>query len=308
MEGDSARQLNHCWLVLTPSVDDRAWRNEIKRAAHDAGYILVPDSEAGYAPDDADVLILTQDAERARQSGTSRIAAIVAEPGSSPEAVADQSGMAAPERDWHAALLLARALSLSPDHRVVTDRDLAKRPAEIILFERLRLTPPASQAEVSRNPPLTNAFKLYSASKSELADPVSWAEQLFTFEPKSAKDWPAFGVLDTTGRPRMMVNGPYYAMPPGLWRACIKFSVDQDAAKRQYRLDWGTRTACVSEYCTPRAPGMYELELDFMWTEVDVAEIRIILMEGSFNGTMIFQGMTVRRIDEASGSPTHAAA
>lgn len=96
----------------------------------------------------------------------------------------------------------------------------------------------------------------------------------------------------------MLAFGPYLSMPPGQWRARMRFAVDAEAAKRQYRLDWGTRTACVSEYVMPGAPGIYELELDFTWTEVDVAEIRLILVEGSFMGALMFQGMTVEPTPE----------
>ncbi len=287
----------HDWIVLTPSVDDRAWRAEINRAAKEFGLVVIGEADLEHAPDGAAVVVLTDDALRPLTVGARRVAAIIPEPESSPEAVADRYALEGAQRDHHAALLLARALSLATEHRVVTAQELATRPRQIELLD-LRLSPPESGAEVSRNPPLTNAFKIYRAAGPALPSPVPWSEDLFLFETKAASAGLGLGVLDITGRPRMLVNGPYFFMPPGSWRACIRFGVDKDAAKHQYRLDWGTMTACVSEYVTPRQPGVYELELDYTWDDVAPAEIRLILTEGSFMGTLLFQGMTVRPVPD----------
>jgi hypothetical protein len=76
----------------------------------------------------------------------------------------------------------------------------------------------------------------------------------------------------------------------------IRFSVDDAASRRQLRFDWGTRTACVSEYVTPGQGGAYEMSLDWLFEEADAAEMRLILTEGSFMGTVMFQGITVQRV------------
>ena len=295
------------WLILTPSVDQIGWRDAAHSAAREAGWLVISEHQDGVFDDGLARLIVTDDAQRAVAAGASRIAAIVAEPESAPAAVAEAHGLVAPESNWHASALLARALSLAPEHRVVTAAELAAKPREIVLFDALKLTPPISRAEFSKEPALAAAFKIYREVAASEHDAIQWSEALFDYCPKGSLNAPIPGMLDITGRPRMLVHGPYLSMPTGLWRACIRFGVDQDAAKHQYRLDWGTRTATVSEYVTPTSPGIYELMLDFDWTEVDVAEVRLILMEGSFTGALLFQGITVARINEPEESARTAA-
>ena len=295
------------WLILTPSVDHQGWLEAARTAANLAGWLLISEHEDGAVDDGRLRLIVTDDAQHALAAGAGRIAAIVAEPESAPSAVAELHGLVAPESNWHASVLLARALSLAPDHRVVTAAELAARPREIVLFDALKLTPPVSRAEYSKDPMLAAAFKLYRDVAADQHDVIQWAEPLFSYCPKGSRDAASQGMLDITGRPRMLVHGPYLSMPTGLWRACIRFGVDQEAAKHQYRLDWGTRTATISEYVTPGKAGLYELSLDFDWTDVDVAEIRLILLEGSFTGALLFQGITVSRT-VASEEPVRTAA
>lgn len=284
------------WLVLTPSVDYRGWVKAIQAAADDAGWRVISEQEDGPADGGPQRLVITDDAQRALAARPRGIVAIVAEPGSAPEAVTEMYEIPVAEQKWHASMLLARALSLAPDHRVVTAVELATRPARIVLFDVLTVAPPESRAEFPKDAAAAAAFKLYWDVPGNLRDPVEWAESLFTYCPKAAGNLPATGVLDITGRPRMLVHGPYLAMPKGRWRGSMRFGVDKDAARHEYRLDWGIRTATVSEHAVPGQPGLYELTLEFDWTEVDVAEIRVILMEGAFSGAMVFQSMTVTRV------------
>ncbi|MBJ7485253.1 hypothetical protein [Brevundimonas sp.] len=287
------------WIVLTPSVDDRAWRMEISRAAAEAGTVMVDAADETNSPPDA--VRVTNDAHIALAAGATRIIALIPEPATAPEAIGDLTGMATPDRERHASMLLSRAAALASRYSVVSAKDLAARPTALTVLGALRLVPPPSKVEVSRQPSITAAFDAYAVIGPGSDQPTVWAQDLFTYDQRSMQDAPGpAGVLDTTGRPRMMVSGPYLYLPPGNWRACLRFGVDAAAAKHQFRLDWGTRTACVSEYVVPGAPGRYELELDFIWSEVDVAEIRIILMEGSFSGTVLFEGITVRQIEMPS--------
>ena len=287
------------WIVLTPSADDAAWRREITRAAREAGLICL-ELSGGYdtqCHEDEGLVLLTDDAAApvTAGAGSSRAAAIIPDPGSSFEALEDRLGIVAPQSVWHASMLLSRALALSPSHRVVTANDLGQYPATITLFDRIRLTPPQSTAEISRRPAVHAAFAVYRAAGPQDDEPILWADRLFTYDERATRGSTDWGVLDTTGRPRMLLFGPYLALPPGRWRARMRFGFDENAAGHQYRVDWGTRTACISEYVTPGAPGIYEIDLDFEWTESDASEIRLILTEGSFMGTVLFQGMTVQR-------------
>lgn len=289
------------WIVLTPSVDDAAWKNEIARAAGAAGLECVIFAAGSTPPlDDPSVIVVCDDADLALLHGAHQIAAIVPEPETAPEAVSQIHGIPAPESVWHASLLLARAFALAPDHSVVTAAVLARKPTLLRLFGALEITPPRSGAEVSRTPAVASAFAVYRDLDLPLHSPVPWSERLFVYDTRAARDWTGWGVLDTTGRPRILAQGPFLSLPPGTWRACIRLGVDADAARRQYRVDWGTQTECESEHIRPAKAGVYELELDFTWERTVPAEIRLILLEGSFSGSLVFHGATIRRlVDEA---------
>ena len=299
------------WLVLTPSVDDVAWRRELERAVEEAGLKMMSLVEGGDAPDygNPDLVILTDDAlaPMIAGAGPGRVAAVMPEPGTAHEKLEDKLGIVAPQSVWHSSILLARAMDLAPLHRVVTAAELARRPQSIRLLDRFTIRPPRSAAELPRRPAIHAAFLIYDSVQPR-QEPVHWSDRLFTYDERATRDASDWGVLDITGRPRMLVYGPYLALPPGMWRARIRFGVDKDAAGHQYRVDWGTRTACVSEYVTPGAPGIYEIDLDFEWTSTDAAEIRLILTEGSFMGTLLFQGMTVARTPGTWPTPDRAAA
>lgn len=287
------------WLVLTPSADRDGWGNAILKAATDLGWLAVTEFGAADYMDGRQLLVVTDDAARAHLAGATQIAAIVAEPESAPEAVDEIHSLHAPHSNWHASMLLSRALALAPAHQVVTPDHLARKPESIVLFNALRIVPPASKAEVSRRPAVAAAFRMYRNLPKDVVGEIEWSEKLFAYDPRAARDWVDWGVLDTTGRPRILVQGSSLWVPQGCWRARVRFAVDADAAKRQYRLDWGTRADCASTYISPGEPGVYEIEQDFVWDGADVAEIRLILTEGSFTGTLIFQGMTIRYVPEA---------
>ncbi|MDP3403358.1 MAG: hypothetical protein Q8S03_01635 [Brevundimonas sp.] len=285
------------WIVLTPSADDEGWRREIAHAASAAGLkasIARALDGSGYG--DPEQIFVTEDAALALAADPAAIIAILPEPETAPDAVAQVHGLPAPHSVWHASTLLARALDLARNHAIITATDLGRHPRLLRLFGDMEVVPPKSIAEASRRPAVAAAFSMYRDGGLADTMPIPWSEKLFVYDEKSARDWPEWGVLDVTGRPRMLVWGPYVALPAGIWRAVIRFSVDASAAGRQFRIDWGTRTACISEYVTPGRPGQYEIALDWAFEETDAAEIRVILTEGCFTGTLVFQGMTVQRM------------
>lgn len=285
------------WIVLTPSTDDDGWRREIAHAASAAGlraHVERTLNDIGY--DDPEQVFVTEDAALALAADPSVIVAIMPEPETAPDAVAELYDLYAPHSVWHASILLARASDLAANHAIITAKDLARKPTMLRLFGDMEVIPPRSIAEASRRPAVAAAFSMYRDGHLADATSIPWSEKLFIYDERGSRNWPEWGVLDITGRPRILVWGPYVALPAGTWRAVIRFGVDADAARREFRVDWGTPSACVSEYVKPGQPGMYEVTLDWLFGEADAAEIRLILSEGSFMGTVMFQGISVQRI------------
>ena len=54
-----------------------------------------------------------------------------------------------------------------------------------------------------------------------------------------------------------------------------------------------------SEEFTPGKPGLFEIEMDYIWREPAPAEFRILTLEGVFDGRLIFGGVKVSRISDA---------
>jgi len=284
------------WVVLTPSVDDAAWRGAIIQAAHAAGLQPFDPGSPEANPGDPDHLFITDDASVAIAADPAAIVGIMPEPETAPDAVAMIYSISAPTDVWHASLLLARAAALEPKHVVVGASDLGQRPRLLRLFGEVEVTPPVSKAEASRRATVTTAFGIYRDLRKVTTSPIPFSEKIFIYDERSSRNWPDWGVLDVTGRPRILVWGPYIALPPGMWRAVIRLGFDAAAAKHHFRVDWGSQTACVSEQVSPRTPGVYELQLDWQFEEAAPAELRLILTEGSFMGTVMFQGITVQRV------------
>jgi hypothetical protein len=285
------------WVVLTPSADDAAWRQAISKAAAIANVRLVDPEGQSTVVDYDDVVFLTDDAAIALEAENPEIVAIMPDPESAPDAVASRYGIEPPNDGWHASLLLARAYSLRHEHAVVTASDLSYPLRSLRLFGILEVIPPESTAEASRRRALATALEIYRR-RGNTDSMIAWSERLFIFDDKGVSAQEEWGLLDVTGRPRILVWGPYIALPKGLWQAVIRFAVDADAARHTYRLDWGTQTECVSTYVTPSRPGVYEASLDWRFVEAALSEIRIILTEGSIGGSLMFQGIKVSHITD----------
>lgn len=285
-----------CWIVLTPSTDDAAWRTAIAEAATTAGFRAVDARTPGEDPSDPRNVFITEDAAVALEAAPSAIVAIMPQPETAPDAVAEAHGVEPPSDIWHASLMLARAAALAEDHSIVTASDLARRPTRLRLFGALDVVPPSSIAEASRRVAVAAAFGLYRNGGVAEGEETSWPERLFLYDEKAARNWAAPGQLDITGRPRILVYGPYFALPPGTWKLRIRFATDHEAGRREYRLDWGTPTDFSSTPIRLHEGGVYEAVIEHTWSRAEPAELRLVLMEGVIDGRLDFLGAGISRI------------
>lgn len=293
---EQASRINRArWIVLTPSTDDAAWRQAITDAATTAGLRAVDARTPGSNFGDVSCVFITEDADAALKADPSAIVAIMPEPETAPDAVAEAHGVEPPSDIWHASLMLARASALADDHAVVTAADLSRRPSRIRLFGDLEIAPPASSAEASRRVAVAAAFSLYRNGGAQSSSEAPWSERLFLYDDRAARNWAAPGQLDITGRPRILVWGPYFALPPGSWKLRIRFAADHEAGRREYRLDWGTPTDFSSTPLRLHQGGVYEAEIEHRWINSEPAELRLVLMEGVIDGRFDFLGATVSR-------------
>lgn len=287
------------WVVLTPSVDHEAWLKALARTAGEAGRELVnafvppPPRQAGEPP----VLYVTHDAALVEQVDPAEIVVIMPQPETAPQMTAELCGLEPPFDVFHASMLLARATALGPEARILTAEQLVRKPARVELFPGIAVAPPMAERG-SPQLAVSIALGMYRLGRPAVGTQVQWSERLFTYDERSCVRGEPHGVLDVTGRPRTLIYGPYLALPPGLWKAVMRFAVDDDAAGHELRFDWGIGADFISQSEVPSSGGIYEVEMQHHVAEVGAWQFRILLMEGAFEGRLTFQGGHVTRLPD----------
>lgn len=142
---------------------------------------------------------------------------------------------------------------------------------------------------------VTDATILRQAS-APLAQDAVWTPDVFHYDANASRSSGAPGELDITGRARILVYGPYLVLSPGIWRTSVRFLVNETAGPKAFRIDWGTPTEFTSAPMLPGRPGIFEMSIEHEWHLPAPAEIRILLMEGAFDGQLHFFGANVTRV------------
>lgn len=283
------------WIVIPPFRHDAAWRAAATAAVAEAGLRLHDvDADPQNAPlNDAGAVILTIDAHQPLAAGVpaEALACLIAGPGMRLDG--DEAPDAVPPHIAVYTDLMGRT-DLLPEHRLFRPDDFASGPVEILPGLKLRrpTLAPASAPLSPRLAALTEAVALL--------DPASpraiWAPDLFNYDSRIVPGGTR-GQLDLTGRPRFMITGPYITMPPGRWRATYRLTFDAKGSRPRFRADWGGQTDYTSEEFVPGRAGVFEIVQEHVWAERAVCELRVVVMEGVFDGRMTFSGAEITRID-----------
>lgn len=283
------------WIVLTPSADDAAWRERLGAAAAGAGLTLadadVPAADAGATPD----LWLTASPRAAIAAGAAQgvvitpdVAALLEQP-ESPLSLTGLTSLTDRLSDLSA---------LPPGFRMARP---AAPGARLDLWPDLMVTPPPVTEPAS---PFARAARqalgLYADGAPRPGARAAWPPALFHYDARAVRGATEAGVMDVTGRPRILVWGPYFVLPPGLWRIRVRFSLDENARIYGYRMDWGGQKAFDSFLFRPDRAGVFEIEMAYRWTEPGPAEMRLLLMEGAFTGEMVLLDAVVSLAEDAA--------
>lgn len=291
------------WIIVPASPLEHAWRATLVKAGTQAGLRVVDVSRLGELAGQPDVIFVARRLERALARPDAVIACLAPPLDRAPHDVVAR-GVEPTFAVWEASSLFAGMAALEPPHRRIDAACLeAGGPVEI--FPDLVVVPPraaAPPAVVEDDPHLeaaTRALSIYREGRPRPGVVTPWALPLFRYDERARRDMELIGALDTTGRPRILVWGPYFALSAGLWRMNLRLDIDADAADRRLRIDWGGQSAYGSHEFTPGRAGLYEIEMDYLWTASGPAEMRILVMEGSFAGVITVLGVTVSLIDDA---------
>lgn len=281
------------WVVVPPFYDDAAWRAAVVEAAQTSGRRV---HDLDIAPDAAPVsdprtVILTADAAQAVQAGApaEAIAGLMTGPGIRVDPGEDPDAL--PQHIRVLTSQIGQIGLLRPD-RIFRRQDFAAGPVEIV--PGLTVRSPTIPAE-----PQLSARLLAVTTAVELLDPArpraTWAPDLFNYNSRFVSGRTR-GDLDLTGRPRCLLAGPYIVLPAGRWRATYRLTFDERASRVRFRVDWGGVEDFLSEEFVPGRPGVFEISQEYDWVEAGPAEVRIIVLEGVFDGRMTFSGALIERV------------
>lgn len=292
MSGSSAAR----WIVLTPSATAESWRDLISGAAAEQGLKTVSwshDLAASVLADDK-TLILAESVAPARAAGVVPATIILTDPESGTEATCQVNAGAFPQSFWISSLVHAEACDVG-DSTALHGGPMIAGQAQFEVLPGLWVTPPGLPDRRGGRRAAAKAMKLFRAGRPTPGMSAPIASNLFLFDDKiSAREDST--LIDLTGRPRILVYGPYFALPPGMWRITARFDIDEAAAKKRFRFDWGTQTDCRSETYALGEAGAYAVTIDYGFTQPVCSEFRVILMEGALDGQINFLGATVEMV------------
>lgn len=106
--------------------------------------------------------------------------------------------------------------------------------------------------------------------------------------------------IDLTGRSRFLIYGPYVGLEPGRWTATLRFTIE---SRRSVPLAfyWGSTPDEELLEIEILEPGVYEINITHTLSDPKAVEFRIYLQRAMFAGSMVLEGLSVKRADTAVG-------
>ncbi|MDB5439798.1 MAG: hypothetical protein JWM33_2225 [Caulobacteraceae bacterium] len=133
-----------------------------------------------------------------------------------------------------------------------------------------------------------------------------WPRELFLNA--DAEPMPCPERIDITGRRRILVYGPYVALPAGRWRLTAEFSLTAEAAANLLQVEiFQDPAVVVSKLIQPSRGGRFAVPLEAELSGEPV-ELRTWLPLPAFDGELCFHGATVERLDTSPPSSRSQAA
>lgn len=281
----------HLWLIIPPCADRDDWVVAIKRQAANADFTVVDSPAPANASAAGRTLILSQDANEPHRANArpKNVAVVLSGSGPLPNKIDENDAPTTRHAAVKKASELTRRARALFSERVFTAKDVEASPVEI--FSGFRLLGPKEVPVSHRNLALNGAFSIYANKRS------SWRSEIFDINAKELRHNNGQVEFDLTGRPRVLMFGPYIVIPAGRWRATVRFGFSAPTAKHLYRADWGSQEVYTSYEFRPGREGLFQLVIEHEWYEPLPSEFRLLLLEGAFEGNVTFFGADIAQID-----------
>lgn len=270
-------------ILHAPSPYNDAWRWAINNKAHEAGWSVGEFGARKMPGHEVDCIINCSEAHHVAQSNATDVV-IFLPPAAPPSPSIDDSGGA--DGAARHARIVVQQLSLKY-------ADVAPLAAEGAVL----VSPGAEGAEipglgwiergvigVRAQEELGREHGLHDYFNLRVGFELSWPWSAFEIGEGHIHEevWST----DLTGRSRMLVYGPYRALPRGRWKVETEIMISCTGALPDLRFEWGTPTEGDILHPQIDRPGKYRVAIEHDWLEVAPAEFRVILVRPVFHASI----------------------
>lgn len=119
---------------------------------------------------------------------------------------------------------------------------------------------------------------------------------LFLTRKEDQTNVPATFDIDMTGRRRILIFGPYLELPPGVWRAVIRFQLKKTDAVVSLRFEWASGEDGVRLERDLHDDGVYDVSLERAWASPGPCELRIWLDRSVFDASLVIEAVQLKMI------------
>jgi hypothetical protein len=283
-------------FLILPSPHERAWRSAVTEAAVAAGFSVA--KSATWLKSNGNAvgqLLIAGSAAEARDFGDAHWVVVTTELTTAVNTMSARVPHALSKGYRLLAELLAAQAWLIDKGVVLSHSD--EKSLDLPYLGAI-----TRECAPDESPPVADAspLSLYCDAAPSVGASAEWPHDLFVFK-NAAKAILSPPHIDLTGRGRVLVYGPRFALPPGRWQATANFTVDTEGSDLFLKFQWGVGEDFHEMQVTLQNSGAYEVTLDHAWNFVGSAELRVWAANAHFLGRMEFHGAKVVRLPDLEG-------
>lgn len=152
-------------------------------------------------------------------------------------------------------------------------------------------------------PKSMSPLAMYASLPPRPGDGAEWSEHLFSYQQEAFFD--GSPEIDLTGKPRMLLHGPYLFLPRGRWKADIRFAIDPEGGIVPIRIQWGKEGNFAELEARIELAGEYSLSMERDWDDPAPAQVVVSLTQALFRGQLVFRGCKVEMVSDLMAEETY---